>query len=455
MPKPQANPRTQPRQPAKAPKRRSGAVRVVIPDTPAPDDAFSLEATDVLRELRRTTATVLGACRGVDRAVEVSAKLGIDRSLAWKLWRVGQGPGACPSPAHIPGKQGFLRFLDAAANAGVDPVLIRDAKSAYERLEQLSETYAGDRASAGNMLGALTEEGRTRLETSLRRDAFRANAFFLAVQAEAMYQLDVILPRGDNPRAGLDVVRVRGHYALRRNRPNVPWIVARSTAVDAQGPSANVRRSPLRAPASAEDLPDRPFPVLLPEFSTDPMPTVVRRLVAGVTVEDELQPGPVGQVGAVTIVTGERVSRDELAAHADPGRARARTDAVTMSVTTPCERLCYDVVIPEGLAAGPIRLRLHSTVQMELPYLRGPEAGVIPVSESFEDLGDVHLAPPVPEIARHAELLRWTMSRALSPPGAGGDGPASQAPPMRFRLWRARMRFPPIPSCLAAAFDLA
>lgn len=390
----------------------------------SPQDQFSDEATLTLKELRRATAEVLGGCHGLDRAVDVAHRLGLDRSLAWKVWQVGQGTKGCPSSAHVPGRAGYRRFLDAAGRAGVLPEVIEHARAAYEKFEELTSTYAGDRATAGSMLSGLSEEGRTRMETAIRRDGFRANAHFLGVQAAALYQLDVLLPFVEHePRR---IVRVRGHIGLRRNRPNVAWVISRSTLVHRDGPSPSVSRVSL----SGRQVTNGDLPLILPEFCSRPLPPVERRVIAGVTFEDELQPGPVGQVGAVDVVTGERVEWQP--------RAGTLSDAVTMAVTTPCERLCFDVLVPEAISAAGLSLSVHSTVQTEHPFLHCA-AYLIPVPESLEELGPAGLAPSTPEIPRHGEMIRWTLAQA---------GLFEQ--PMR--LWRLRMRFPPVPSCVAVTY---
>lgn len=402
-----------------------------ITDSNGLSGRFETEATSTLRELRRATASLIASFKGVDRAIEVSTRLGLERSLAWKVWQVAQGTSACPSVAHIPGRQGFKRFLEAAQQAGVNHELVRDAQAAFDKFEQLTVAYGGGRASAGSLLGTLSAEGRTRHETALRRDGFRANAAFLGVQAAAMYQLDVLWPR--DPTSPPDVLRVRGHFGLRRNRANVPWMLCRSTLVNAAGPSKDLMRTPL-SPMASISTDDVQLPMILPEFSSRPLPPVQRRVVAGVTIEDELLPGPVGQADAVDVVTGERVVQF--------GTRNDHVDAVTMSVSTPCERLCYEIVAPQGLLTDGPTLRVHSTVQTEHPYLRGPEFNTIPVTEAFEDLGLAIEAPPASEVPRHTEILRWTLRQAEHVAGS-------------MRIWRVRMRFPPLPSCLAASYRLA
>lgn len=364
-------------------------------------------------------------CVGIDRAIDVATRLGLDRSLAWKVWQVAQGAGDCPSPAHIPGSLGFDRFLTAARKVGVSPERIEHAREAFAKFRQVASDFAGDRATADIMFGALTEEGRTRFETALRRDAFRANAHFLGAHASTVFQIDVLVPR-----AGFlpDVARVRGLIGLTRVRDNVPWLVARTTLVTSEGPSAKLVRTPLRSngPAHAQDG----LGFLLPQFCSSPLPQLQRRLVGGVTAEDELLPGPVGQMHAVNVVTGELHTHMPIAAE--------ERDAVILPITTPCERLVFDVIAPAG-SLRDLQFKIHSTVHTDLPYLRGSDYQRIPVPESIQDLGSLASAPPAPEVTGHADVIAWLLQRL--------DQRASS-----LNLWRVRMRYPPVPAAATVSY---
>jgi hypothetical protein len=392
------------------------------------DDSFSEEAQSSLRALRQATAEVLSMCVGIERAIDVSTRLGLDRSLAWKVWQVAQGAGECPSPAHIPGALGFDRFLTAAQKSGVAPSRIEHAREAFAKYRQVAADFAGDRATADIMFGALTEEGRSRFETALRRDAFRANAHFLGAHAATVFQVDAILPRaGYLP----DVARVRGLIGLTRVRANVPWLVARTTLVHADGPSQELVRTPLRAGAPQDGEDGLGF--LLPQFCSSPLPQLHRRLVQGITAEDEVLPGPVGQMHAVNVVTGELHTHMPRRVEGQGGR-----DAVILPVTTPCERLVFDVIAPKGLLRE-VEFKVHSTVHTDLPYSRGPEYARIPVPESIQDLGSLSSAPPAPEVTGHADLIAWLLRRL--------DQDARE-----LNLWRVRMRFPPVPSAATISY---
>lgn len=398
--------------------------------TDPPETGFTEEARHVLALLRRATGALIGSLADADRPVRLADRLSIDRSLAWKVWQVGHGEAACPSAAHIPGSAGFEHFLQAAGTAGAPLSLVERARSAFQALEALLRQHAGDRTSGAMMLGSLSDEGRDRLERAVRRGGFRAQSHFLGVQTRVLYQADLLIPT----QAGFwpDVARLRGHFGLQRTRANVPWIIARSTPVNADGPIWEHTRQPLEPGTAAEGE----SPLLVNRFCSSPRPRVNRRVLVGVTVEDELEPGPIGQTGAVDVVTGELVRVKE--------QADTLTNAVTMAVSTPCEHLVHDVLIVQGrpgAAAGPVELRLHATVHGDLPYLRGRESYAVPVMEQFVDLGPVSEAPAYPSLPRHAEMLDWLLERT------GND-------PAKVRLYRLTMRMPPLPSCAAAIYRI-
>lgn len=394
---------------------------------PAVTKSFETEAQVVLRRLRRCTAAVLGGVRGVSRAIDVADRLGLDRSLAWKVWRVAHGEHELPSTAHIPGHSGFYRFLQGAGLAGAGIESIRDATEAFEQFERLAEQHAGDRATADIMLGALSEEGRERHELARRREAFRANTHFLGVQCRAIYQLDALLPA---PAGFLpEVCRLRGHYGLVRTRANVPWLISKSTLVTPTGLEASVKREPLNPATSGEQGLGYG---MIPAFCSRPLPLVRRSQVDDYTVEDELEPGAVGGSAAVDVTQGERVSNM-------PRRTPAATDAVTVPIFTPAERVCFDVIAHESLVEGVPLLKVNSTVHGDMPYRRGQDYDRIPVPEIFADLGSADGVGGAPEVPEHAAMLSWFLERLGHPP-------------RDLRFFRARLRYPPMPCRIAAHY---
>ncbi len=401
----------------------------------------------VLRRLRRSLAVIIGAIPRVSRAVDLTNRLSIDRSLGWKVWKVAHGPDAYPSPKHIPGHAGMEIFLRAAEKAGVSAPLVEEARLAFAEFEQVMNAQAGDRATADILLGALAGEGREQLELQLRREAFRANSYLLGAQARTLYRACVVLPAqtGCMP----DVALVQGFFGLRRMRPATPWLLSRSVLVQQQGPVSDYTREPLCEAAargeevsasqfSGADAPLRERELTAPlvtDFCNPRVLPVRRRIVANVVYEDELAPGPIGESGAVDIVLAERVSNIQ--------REEVSRDAVTMRVSTPSERVCFDVLLHESvLGSVPPVLEVLSTVHGDLHSFTNELRVRLPMTEPLIDYGPATLAPPVPEVARQIELLEWLFRRI-------GHAPSE------FRAFRVLMRYPPIPICLAVTYGLA
>ncbi len=392
-------------------------------------DPFFDEAGKTLRELRAATGSVIAACGGIERATDVATRLDLDSSIAWKLWHVGRDVAGLPSPAHIPGKQGYERFLQAAAALGIEPAVIDRARAAFAGFQQLARHHAGDRAAADRLIGAITDEGRSRLDTSIRRDGFRANAYLLGVQADSVYQLDALKPVGAEFMP--EVFRVRGHFGLQRNRANAPWVMSRTMLVYDAGRSEDLKRSPIDGRPEATNSPGS---LLLAQFCSEQNIPIVRRTLADSTVEDELAAGHIGQSGALDVVLGEHFS--------GMPRIKQSADAMIMRVLTPAKRLVFDVLLPPGIPHRSVSYRVHSTVQSDVPYSRSDDYAQIPIAESLEVLGAASTAPEAIEVPHQGQMLRWLLARLPS----AGEG---------YTLCRVRMKFPPVPSVVAVRYELA
>lgn len=382
----------------------------------------------MLSALRRAVAAVLnGLPQPVTRPIELSNTLGLDRSLAWKLWRIAQGQGPFPAPKHIPGRSGARIFHEAAARCGAPADLLDASRSAFEAFEAIARAHASDRAALDIMLGGFTPEGRDRHELALRRQMFRGHAHVLGVQTRTLFRMAVVFPAesGYMP----EVAMVSGHFGLERTRPGAAWVLGQSTLMQTSGPRESNRRTALHGGQDAA----RHAP-LLAEFCSRPLPQVRRRKVEPWTFEDELAPGPIGRAGAVDVVLGERIA--EI-----PAEPVSR-DAVTMRVRTPSEHLCFDVLLHEkACEATPPTLKAYTLVNSNFPYVREDDRDQIPVLETLTDFGRADVAPVAPEVPRHADLMRSVLE-------------IIGHPAERFRLYRLQMRFAPLPICLSVTYRL-
>jgi hypothetical protein len=388
-------------------------------------DAARSSMLDLRRATAELVAQLVDRVGPIERPIRLAERLDLDRSLAWKVWKIAYGPSALPSAAHLPGAAAYRRFIERCEAAGVSGEQAAAAQQAFDHLAEVMTTHGGDRASGAIMLSAISDTGRARIEMSMRRAAFRANSHFLGVQVATCYQLDILLPGPTGMRPTL--LRLRGFFGLKRTRSDVAWLLGRNTPAAADGPLAGARREPLSDAASPHDSAG-----VVARFSSSPLPSISRRVIGGVTVEDELAPGHVGVRGLVDIVMAERVS-------GLPVRGGPR-HAMIMMLTAPCERVIHEVIVADGLIRDGLQLNVHSLVNGELPYLRGPNCDAIPVPETISAIGRPDQVAPLAGVPRHSAMLQWMLSRA--------GYPAEQ-----MTLWRSVLKFPPIPSCLAAVMD--
>lgn len=383
-----------------------------------------------LHELRRTLGLLLGEVGPTHRAVDLAEVMSLNRSLAWKIWRVAQGPDELPSPKHIPGRAAMESFLRATQSRGASRTTLDAVRRAYDDFESLSKRHGGDRASADILLGGFTGEGRSRMEIQLRRDAFRANSHILGVRMRTRHQLDILAPSPDG-HMPLQA-RVRGCYGLQRTRADARWVLSRSYVIQRSGTTSNYRRTPL-----APDLPvlDGQSPVpILPAFCSPTNLPLLRHEGSNDTVVDELGPSPIGASGAADIVTGELLS--------DIPHDNVRQDAMAINVRTPSERLCYEICIHRDILRGTTpTLDVYTTLNALTPQDQPDPRDRVPISEQLRALGRADLSPPAVEVPRHAELVAWTFDRL---------GWQSSD----FLVFRFSMRFPPIPILIWARYQV-
>lgn len=378
-----------------------------------------------MRLIRSTVSHVLATSgwRGGSSA-ELSRLLGVDRSLGWKVWSLAEGEGIIPSPQHVPGRGGVEKFLLAASRVGAPPDLVDRAREAFAAYRRLAVEHGSDRASADIMLGTLSPEGAERQDLALRRALFRGNSRVLGTQAGMLYQCSAVFPgaSGDFP----SVAIVRGYYGLRTMRPGVWWVLSRSTLVQEGGPVRTPRRHALcGGPIAADASP------LLDEFCRPRGVKVRRRQVQGATVQDELEPRPMGRAGEVDVVLGEVVTGIP--------RDAGEVDAVTMAVRVPAEAMCFDILLHEGVFEGEPSSQCMTLVNTEFPFHDPQCRDVLPFRESLTAMGRGGEAPAIPEVPDHATLLERIAA-------------ATGHPPERFRAYRLRMRFPPVPICWAVSY---
>jgi len=302
--------------------------------------AFGEAAGERLRAVQAALTDLLAGAGVRDaRPAEVGRRLGLDKTLAWKISRFVESADPVKAFRHMPGAGGVEIVLRAAAASSVEHGLVERVRSAERELRALIERHAGDRRTFEAMLAGERPDPRSELDE--RRAYFRSGSALWGVRARLQFLMLALKPSTE--RAGfVDAVQVSGLVDLERLRADVPWIVRRLRAHSDSGAEVfKIRREPLVAERAEKGLPP-----LFDRHCSEPLPVLRQFERANGWVYDELAPGPVGRVGATTVVLGERY----IAALPMERSEDNKTGIYALTVRTPVECVLFDLLLHRDLA---------------------------------------------------------------------------------------------------------
>ncbi|MBI5866622.1 MAG: hypothetical protein HZB38_19315 [Planctomycetes bacterium] len=392
---------------------------------------FEADAQRSIAAIRDSFAAAIEVvCGGRPRAQDVATGFQLHRKLGWQIWNVAYAADPMRAVRLMPTEHGLQVWIEASRTTGVP-------KDILERLEQtpaIFESLLARHAKDRGLLELLSESSDSApdeaTELRWRKMAFSGNSFTFGVRAKTLLAVAVLHPSDRWP--FFDMVRVQGLLGLIRTRANVRWPFAQSIVQSGEdGHQCLPRREPLM-PHGSSDGSDVP---LMRDFCSQPAPAVQRRLGESGLLEDELLPGPVGQTGECTVITGE-IMRELAPRH----RTHEGEDAMFgTGVRTPSELLIYDHIVHKDLFPKVQReLRVYS--ELISPTTRDVRDR-LPVSEKVQHLGRGLDRIRTAEVARYADILTCIFQRTG---WKSGD----------FEAFRVRMRCPPIPVSVMIRHDL-
>ena len=393
---------------------------------------FHRAAAAQVRSAQAAWTDLLGSFGlGDARPSELGRRLGLDKTLAWKIVRFSAGADALSAAKHMPGSGGVGIALDAATARGVADAHIHAVREADRALREFVRVHAGDRRTFEAMLAGAERDEAVIAEE--RKAFYQAGSAIWGVRARVQFLTLAIKPSEDHPDL-LDGLYIGGLIDLERLRPDVPWIVRRLRAYqkDALRDPVRVVRTPLVQPSSPAR--DGPALALVPEFCSQPAPEIRQFEGKDGWVFDEVAPGPVGRRGAVTCVLGEAYS------NALPHRwSEDNREAVyALTLRTPVEAVVYDLLVHRSLEHfGDAETREYGLIEDRPTSFGGAGGSPVMLAEPrpAASLGQ----PPVlstRKLAGYTDMV----SRAFELRGWGGAG--------EFRGYRAELEYPPVPSDL-------
>lgn len=382
---------------------------------------FQHDTAAVVAEIRDLFAQAIESRCGPGSGLpEICDGFGIHRKLAWQLTKVAYGEDPFSAARYMPTPKGIETWLRAAAQRGVDQALLDQVLGASARFEQLVETHAGSRTAMEMMLESCVAEPSEDIDTRWRQRAYEGNGYVWGVQARTMLACSILAPSNDK-RGWFDMARARSLIDFRRTRPGTRWMIGQSTVRREGVGSDRSSREPLDAEAArkAGGVP------VLGSFTTDPLPSLVRREGNDDVLLDELLPGEIGQSGQVTVTTGEIV-RNVSPAFALEAGDRAHFG---VGVGTPAEVLICDHFVHKDLF-GAVRRELCVFSEVGRPFTFD-ERDRLRVPEQIQHMGDGLANVHSPDAPGYAKLLRYAFSKC-------------DWNPTDFALYRVRMAFPPL-----------
>lgn len=390
------------------------------------------DLVETASSLRNAVCSVLSAI-GVreTRPMELSKRLGLDKSLSWKLVQIMNASEPAAIIEQIPGSSAFAIFIRALVKIGAPEQLVTMTAGAHARFEEAVEKHVGDRATLELVIDSLSGKRRGKFETS-RKLAFRGNSGIWGVQCRARISAGIMMPDAEDP-TYLDSALIGAWVDFRRLRPDAKWVMFRRMASTRD---TSVAGRPQPEPIDRE-MDDSDLG-LLKGFCSSNMPQIH-------PVQDEADPrmltyelgqSEVGNTGAFTCYFGTRVRK------LGSIRAGIPSGAGTFGaqVSAPVEKLICDTLVHKdmGLEQPPIARVLGTIVAGFSP---NKDRDVLPIDEQVLPLESTLSALETPDIPEYSSV----MGHVLRKLGHSIEN---------FKVYRYELEYPPFPSTVLMSVPL-
>lgn len=396
---------------------------------PNPAPPFQAEARTVVRSVRGAFSDLLSQA-GADAQdpQSISERIGLTKTLAWKVSKMVQADDPAVALQHMPGASGIRLLLRGAERAGVGPAPIRIARDAVADFERLIKVHCGDRATLDIMGGELSPSGRQQRDEQHRRMLYQGASYVWGAQARVVQKIGVVAPGASE--GLLDFASVNALVDFRRLRPDVSWVMAARHGNNDDGSEMSTRAVEPIDPAFGG--PDQ-CP-LMGDFCSANLPTLERRSDRlGVTFE--LVDGPIGNTGALTCVVGA-IQRG-IPYYSEPsnewGIHRAMCDV-------PAEVLIVDLFLHRSFAFA---IPPEALLVSEMHAASGPATRdrQLPLNETLQDLGVGPQPPATPEVPGYKRIVRAVFERTGWNAG-------------EFHGFRMKIAYPACPTALILRYRL-
>ena len=400
---------------------------------PEPKHTLDGEIRSVVVKLRAAYADLVAELpAGRSSAIEVERSLGLNKKLAWQVYRVATSRDALSAGARLPGVAAARQVAAAARKLGVADGVVSRLEALTREFHDTVQRHADDRSSFDLMVSAVTGDGISVREHDLKRSAFRANREIYGKYCESILFCTIAMP-GSRP-GTMHICALRGLVDLYRLRPGVQLEIARAK-FDHTGGVVSPRES------IDEDPDHRVGPSsILTEFCSDPLPEIRELSGRDGYTRFIAQTPSLGLTSGVTCFLAD-IARD-MPIDDSEGPHGAGLGSV-LEVSTPSKLLVHDCLIHESLFPdGEPEIRVLARRGETSAWPGNEQAPLLPVQESVTALGQGAGVCSTPEIASYSDLLTHVLERLGWDEG-------------RFRTFRSKVEFPVIGSVNWIRFDLS
>ena len=148
------------------------------------------------------------------RPTDLAKALDIDMKLAWKLAHLLRARTPGEILHSIAGASGIQKTVAGIRRFGADPRMVDHLQSAFDALQLMIKTVAGDRGAFETLVTGMGEADSLQLSVDMRRKYFSAVSSMIGVQCASQYRLVAIGATDDD--LSCSVVAVHSWSDLRQ-----------------------------------------------------------------------------------------------------------------------------------------------------------------------------------------------------------------------------------------------
>lgn len=312
---------------------------------------FEKKASEVLSGVQKSMNRIISffGDPAVVRPVDLRDLMGLDMNLAWKISRLVNTADVFSLGKYLPGKKAIHTFALKACEAGIPKEDIKRLEDASMELEWLVRSCAGSRKELEVMLAGLSTEERTGNDSLHRRKSFEGNSFTFGVQSDVQLSTSILMVSDKTP-GSVDICRIKGQIFLYRTRPEVPWRVAGTSILDADGKLKPSKDRDYLYPV------EKNKPPVLREFSSPNLPEFGSVTDRTGRTSYYLKGSEMGLLSSIDIFTADIIRNTGHLYRKNPNEGVALNN----SSRTPTRRFTVEVYLPEEFSGSPWEVEMWS-----------------------------------------------------------------------------------------------